>query len=265
MTDPTNIEERDDKTLAAEYALGLLEGEELMKARGRVSSDSAFAERKEWWDNWFAPLTDDMGGAEPGPEVWDRIEARLHAPHQTADVVAVAASTAASTSNDNIAELQGKVRRLQWTAGITSAAAAVALALFAFAPGDTSVVAPVGGENSRLASSDPLVAQVPIGDTGLRLDVTYIPESDKMLVGAIGLTPDGVHDHELWLVPADGSPLQSLGVVAPGEVRSMELPDSIASNLGDGVQLLLTREPIGGKPEGVDAGPVVAEGAFSQV
>jgi anti-sigma-K factor RskA len=27
----------------------------------------------------------------------------------------------------------------------------------------------------------------------------------------------------------------------------------------------LTREPLGGKPEGVDAGPVVAEGAFTRV
>ena len=45
----------------------------------------------------------------------------------------------------------------------------------------------------------------------------------------------------------------------------MELPDNIARNLGDGVQVLLTREPIGGKPADKDAGPVVAEGAFSQV
>lgn len=267
MSDPNDMAPnsdngRDDKTLAAEYALGLLEGEELMNARGRVSSDAAFAERKAWWDNWFAPLTDDMGGAEPSPEVWDRIEARLNASAGTASVAAIPISSAV---NDNIAALQGKVCRWQWTAGITSAAAAVALALFAFAPSDTSVVAPGGTETPRLASADPLVAQVPIGDTGLRLDVTYIPESEKMLVAAIGLTPDGVHDHELWLVPADGSDLQSLGVVAPGEVLSMKLPEDITRNLGDGVQLVLTREPIGGKPEGVDAGPVVAEGVFSQV
>jgi anti-sigma-K factor RskA len=112
---------------------------------------------------------------------------------------------------------------------------------------------------------DPLVATVPIGETGLRLDVTYIPESERMVIAAIGLAPDGVHDHELWLVPRDGSELQSLGVVSPGEVRSMTLPEDIARNLADGVELVLTREPLGGKPEGVDAGPVVAEGAFTQV
>ena len=33
----------------------------------------------------------------------------------------------------------------------------------------------------------------------------------------------------------------------------------------DGVELVLTREPLGGKPDGVDAGPVVAQGAFGAV
>ena len=60
-------------------------------------------------------------------------------------------------------------------------------------------------------------------------------------------------------------PLQSLGVVKPGEVLMQDLASDIAGNMGDGVQLVLTREPIGGKPEGVDAGPVVAEGAFTTV
>ena len=40
---------------------------------------------------------------------------------------------------------------------------------------------------------------------------------------------------------------------------------SITAKLGDGASLVLTREPLGGKPEGVDAGPVVAEGAFTRV
>jgi anti-sigma-K factor RskA len=114
-------------------------------------------------------------------------------------------------------------------------------------------------------ASAPLVATVPIGDTGLRLDVTYVPESEQMLIAAIGLSADGVHDHELWLVPGDGSAPQSLGVVAPGEVRSMTLPADVSRNLATGAQLLLTREPLGGKPDAAEAGPVVARGAFATV
>ncbi|GMN03320.1 hypothetical protein [Erythrobacter sp. MTPC3] len=261
MTVETEMK-RDDAMIAAEYALGLLEGEELLTARGRLVTDDAFAAEVAQWEDRLAPLLDEVAPMVPSAELWARIEARVKA-QQSAQ--AVGGTAVDGLASPNVIALNAKVRRWQWTAGLTSAAAALALALLAFAPSETSVVAPAGTETPRLASADPLVAQVPIGETGLRLDVTYIPETEEMLVGAIGLTADGVHDHELWLVPADGSDLQSLGVVTPGEVRAMDLPDEVARNLGDGVQLLLTREPIGGKPEGVGAGPVVAEGAFSQV
>lgn len=250
--------QRDDPMIAAEWALGLLEGEELLAARGKYATNPDFAWRKEWWDDWFAPLTDDIPGAEPSPQVWDGIAARVAAQQSaTAPTGDVGAPT-------NVIALEARVRRWQWVAGLTSAAAAVALALLAFASGNAPISAP-GEEPAQIVAAAPMVATVPIGETGLRLDVTYIPESERMLVAAIGLTADGVHDHELWLVPADGSALQSLGVVAPGEVRSMTLPVTITAKLGDGAGLVLTREPIGGKPEGVDAGPVVAEGAFTTV
>jgi anti-sigma-K factor RskA len=254
-TTPEPEATRDDPMIAAEWALGLLEGEELLAARGKYATDPDFAWRKEWWDNWFAPLTDAMPGAEPSAQVWDGITARI-----AAQQAAQAVSADGTTASSSVVELQAKVRRWQWIAGLTSAAAAVALALFTFAPGRSPVEAP-----AQIAAAAPLVATVPIGEAGLRLDVTYIPESEKMLVAAIGLTADGVHDHELWLVPADGGALQSLGVVAPGEVRSMVLPAAVTAKLGDGASLVLTREPIGGKPEGVDAGPVVAKGAFNPV
>jgi anti-sigma-K factor RskA len=247
--------QRDDPLVAAEWALGLLEGEELLAARGKYATDPAFAWRKEWWDNWFAPLTDAMPGAEPGEHVWDGIAARL-----AAQQAAASAPSGADVPPINVIALEARVRRWQWVSGLTSMAAAVALALFVFSPGRSPVEAP-----AQIAAAAPLVATVPIGETGLRLDVTYIPESERMLVAAIGLTADGVHDHELWLVPADGSAVQSLGVVAPGEVRSMTLPEAVSTKLGDGASLVLTREPIGGKPEGQDAGPVVAKGAFTPV
>lgn len=248
---------RDDPMIAAEWALGLLEGEELLAARGKYATDPNFAWRKEWWDDWFAPLSDAIPGAEPGEHVWDGIAARVTAAQQPAPV----AAGTPSASPVNVVELQAKVRRWQWVAGISSMAAVVALALLGSMPMRlVPDVAPV-----EVAAAAPMVATVPIGETGLRLDVTYIPQAERMVVAAIGLTPDGVHDHELWLVPADGTPLQSLGVVEPGAVRSMTLPAAAVAKLGDGASLVLTREPIGGKPEGKAAGPVVAKGAFSRV
>lgn len=253
---PEDGVQRDDPMIAAEWALGLLEGEELLAARGKYATDPDFAWRKEWWDDWFAPLSDAMPGAEPGEHVWNGIAARVTAAQQAAD-----APVGDVAAGSNVVALEARVRLWQRVAGLSSIAAAALLAWVALAPSQS----PVAPQPVQIAAAAPLVATVPIGETGLRLDVTYIPESEKMLVAAIGLTADGVHDHELWLVPADGSPLQSLGVVAPGEVRSMVLAPATTAKLGDGAKLVLTREPIGGKPEGKDAGPVVAKGAFSRV
>lgn len=239
---PENNIERDDPLIAAEWSLGLLEGEELLAARGKHAIDPDFAWRKEWWDNWFAPLADEMPVAEPGAQVWEQIASTINKP---APVPA------------EVITLQGRVRRWQIVASLTSAAAAIALMVGVFAP-PSAPPAPA-------TLTSPLVASVPIGDAGLRLEVTYLPASEQMLVSAAGLAADGVHDHELWLVPGDGGALQSLGVIAPGEVQSMVLPADIARNLGDGTDVVLTREPLGGKPEGVAAGPVVARGAFAPV
>jgi anti-sigma-K factor RskA len=252
---PDDGVQRDDPMIAAEWALGLLEGEELLAARGKYATDPDFAWRKAWWDGWFAPLSDAIPGAEPGEHVWDGIAARI-----AAQQAAAAASEAPAI---NVVALEARVRRWQGIAALTSAAAAVAL-VWGF------LIAPVRVEQTPaapivVAEAAPLAATVPIGETGLRLDVTYVPEARRMVIGAVGLKPDGVHDHELWLVPTDGSPLQSLGVVKPGEVHSMVLPQAVIAKLGDGAGLALTREPIGGKPEGKDAGPVVAKGAFSRV
>lgn len=252
---PFDDANRDDPMLAAEHALGLLEGEELLSSRGKIAGDADYAARKDWWDNWFVPWSDEIAGAAPSDGVWAQIDAKVKALE----------TGSPDAANSNVVDLTQRLKRWQWTAALTSAAAAVLLAVMVFSPGNEPNPLVPSQDAAVLAAADPLVAQVPIGDTGLRLDVTYIPESERLLVGAIGLTADGVHDHELWLVPADGGALQSLGVVVPGEVLSQDLAQEITANMGDGVGLVLTREPIGGKPRDADAGPVVADGTFSQV
>lgn len=229
-----------DQNLAAEYALGLLEGEELLMARGRLAREPEFANEVAFWEQRLAPMMDEVGGAEPSPELLQRIMDE----------------TREEPGNSVVVSLQRKVQLWQRVAAGSAVAALAALSLFVLTP--SQVVEPP-------QSGTPLVASIPIADTPLRLGVTYLPGSEELLVSASGLSADGVHDHELWLVPDDGSPLQSLGVVVPGEERRIDLPDEITSNINNGVGLVLTREPIGGKPEGQAAGPVVAEGALEQV
>lgn len=244
---PDTDEARDDPLLAAEWSLGLLEGEDLIAARGKQASDPDFAWRKEWWDNWFAPLADEIPPAEPSAQVWERIASAIAQPEpRSAEVVA----------------LKARLKTWQMVSAVTSAAAAIAVMISVFSPTTTSV-AP--SEPVVAAAPAPLVAALPIEGTALRLDVTFIPESDQLLVAAIGLSADNVHDHELWLLPADGGDVQSLGIITPGKVQRSSLSAQITRNLAAGAQVLLTREPLGGKPADASPGPVVAKGAFSSV
>lgn len=220
--------------LAAEYALGLLEGEELLRARGLEARDPAFAAAVARWQTHFAPLLDEVPAAQARAGVWQAIEREL----------------GPAPANDN-AVVAGQVRRWQWATAFASAAAAVLLAVSMMPP-----------RTPPVPDAPELAASIPVGKSGLRLEVTYIGESRELVVAAAGLTADGVHDHELWLVNGEGEP-RSLGVVEPGAIRKAQLDAALAAQLADGAQLLLTREPLGGAPKGGKAGPVVAEGSFT--
>ncbi|WP_284124540.1 anti-sigma factor [Parerythrobacter aestuarii] len=226
--------------LAAEYALGLLEGEELLRARGMEARDADFAATVAKWQAHFAPLLDEVPAQEPRTDLWQSIEAELDRSSET---------------GGNVVAFENRLRRWKWATGLSSAVAACLLLMLTFFPYQTPTpVAPEAGP--------PLAASIPVGETGLRLEVTYLDDRHELLVSAAGLTADGVHDHELWVVPEEGAP-QSLGVVAPGKVRKTSLDDALAAQLRDGAELVLTREPLGGAPKDGEAGPVVAQGTFT--
>lgn len=230
-----------DDMLAAELALGLLAGEDLLAARGRQASDPAFAHDVELWQERLAPLLDTIDPATPREAVWQRIADEVGRTGGTAEVVS----------------LTSRLRRWKMATGVAAAAAVAAISILVLSPSQTP---------SPAAPQAPLAASIPIADTQLRLAVTYLPDRQELLVSAGGLASDGVHDHELWLVPqTEGTPLLSLGVVVPGEERRYQLTPAVAAEFADGSALVLTREPLGGKPRDADAGPVVAEGRMQKI
>jgi len=67
----------DREYLAAEYALGILEGEELVEARGLVASDADFAREVDEWSERIAPLFDEAGEEAPPEVLWQRVKAEI--------------------------------------------------------------------------------------------------------------------------------------------------------------------------------------------
>lgn len=238
------------ETLAAEWVLGLLEGEELLRARAMAARDPAFADEIARWEEHFAPLLDRLGEAEPSSAVWQSIAA----------ATLEAESDGGPPVSAEIVSLKASRDRWRLLGGFSAAAAAALAIVVMTGPVSDAVdpAAPVVADGALLA------ANIPIGETDLRLALTYVPGRDVMTVSSAGLTADGVHDHELWLVDRAGE-LHSLGVIVPGEEASVVIAPELSEEFLDGSRLLLTREPLGGKPEGVDAGPVVAEGAFRTI
>ncbi|MDC0886563.1 anti-sigma factor [Altererythrobacter sp.] len=236
----------DTERLAAEYALGLLEGEGLMRARGLIASDPDFASQVIRWETRLGPLLDEVLPALPREDLWKRIEAEL-----------ALESVPAVHETSNVAAFERRLTRWKWATGISSAAAAIALAFVAFPATRPPATQPAIAEA-------PLVSSIPIGEGGLRLEVTYLAAQQELLVSATGLSADGVHDHELWVVASAGD-VRSLGLVTPGEVRKASLDEALAAQLQAGAQLVLTREPIGGAVPGTPAGPVVASGEFTAI
>lgn len=244
MPDPVGPELSGDDRLAAEYAMGLLEGEQLLAVRGRLAREPAFSGMVARWEQHLAPALDDIDGAEPSPDLWDRIANEVEQEGEAPSPVVM---------------LQRRVVMWQRMAAGSAVAAVTALALLFVPLGDGPAPGPP-------ESQPPLVASIPIADTPLRIGVTYLPDREELLVSADGIEADGVHDHELWLVPAqDGAKLQSLGLIAPGEQRRVPLDPALAAMIADGSQMVLTREPLGGKPPSEPAGPVVAQGAFDAI
>lgn len=224
----------DDELLAAELALGLIEGGERRAAEARLASDPAFRAAHARWQGYGVTL---LSGREetPRPSLWPAILARLPA-NDTAPASAAAPA----------------LRWWQAGTAITSIAA-VLLAVIAFdrAPPPPTLI-------TRPATA-PLVA-VLTGKQGA-IAVSFDASS-----GRISLVPTGLligrKAAELWLI-AGSSPPRSLGVIAAAAPGTKLPPAALAHALVPGVVLAVSVEPLGGSPTGLPTGPVILTGAIT--
>ena len=86
----------DDRTLAGEYVLGLLEGAAKLDAERRLAADPAFAREVESWRVRFAAFDDAAEPQPVGDELWRKIEAGVPAARHTRMKASCAASSARS-------------------------------------------------------------------------------------------------------------------------------------------------------------------------
>ena len=226
--------ERD--TMAAELALGLLEGEERAQALRLTLADPAFAAAVDAWRGRLDPMYDGFEEL-PAPNLWPAIAVRL----------------------DGAGPDQSRATRFwRWTAlGSGALAASFALALLFFRPEPVTVVREVVRAPAQVA-----VAQLG-GREGAMLAANYAPDDGDLRVRAIAI-PDSRLAPELWVIPVGGAP-QSLGLIGGRGVTRVSVPARLRALLVDGATLAVTMEPSDGAPHDAPSSTPIATGTISRI
>lgn len=214
-----------DDDLAAEYALGVLEGAERAKAKKRVENDVNFARLVSSWEEKLSGLNHEYKEFHAPASVKAAIDDKLFAE---------------PVASDGMLGLLARFRIPILLAVLVFAATPRVMDYFA--QQSTPQVIYTSAINALEDYQVTFVAQVT--DQGLTVTQSQgVKPSDK--------------DYELWLVKSDGE-VVTLGVLS-GELNPKGL------QIAPDAKFAISIEQIGGSPTGVAQGPVVALGELSRV
>ena len=214
--------------LAAEYVVGTLDGaarrrfEQLLRLRADVRHAT-------WaWEQRLQGLCEEIEPVRPPRSLWRSIRRRI-----------------------------GKGERMELLRPrFAMAAVTAAIAVIAFWLGGIIPTDPVPGDPEHMA--------IFTDDEARTLWVISLDtDTGEMVAQSLGVAPlDDDLVHELWALPAGGSPL-SLGLlrVDPGRIERALAPDRIAA-VEQSANLAISIEPTGGSPTGLPTGPVVHQASL---
>lgn len=247
MTDDRQMPD-EPHDLAAEYALGVLTGDELRRARQLMRTDSGFRDQVGRWRGRLAPMLDDVQPVDPPAGSWAAIERRLGA-----------------GDRDNVIQLRRRVS--QWraiAAGMSALAACLAIVLVIGLPRPAPAPAPAPERAQQRPAAAPLVAMLGDDEKQMKVVASWDPTAQQLVLAVPGdLKGDPSHSHELWIIPPDGKP-RSLGTMASRKQMHMQLADALAQLLQQGATIAISVEPPGGSPTGAPTGPVIASGTLTK-
>lgn len=235
----------DPAMLAAEYALGVLDGERLREAQRLERSDPAFAEQVAEWNERLAPMLDEIAPATPRDTVWPAIASALNRP---------------DAGSANVVKLRRSVTAWRgYSAAMTAIAASLAIVVGIDMMRETPVAPP-----PVAAPEQTLVATLASEDSPARLVVSWQPGAQSVLVTPTVLDSPAERDHQLWLIPKSGTP-QSLGLLRADDSQRVVIPAELLRQLGEDVSIAVSVEPVGGSPTGLPTGPVIAAGQLHTI
>lgn len=234
----------DRSAMAAELALGLLEGAERANALRLVLSDPDFAAEVDAWRARLGPLYDGFADVPAPAGLMERIDGLIDAELASDAVAPVTAMRPSGGAGG-------------WKAA-TFAASAIAAVLALALLWPSPAIDPAPATNPDMA-----VAQLTGPIDGLLLTARYDGSTSEMLVRVEGM-PVTDTEPELWVVPADGQP-RRLGRLMRGGVTRIEVPEGHRKFIDPLSNLILTMEPKVLPDPDKPSAPTVAQGRLQRI
>lgn len=267
MTDGRPSDDLD--LLAAEYALGLLDGAQWAKAHALASADPAFAEQVRQWQSKGAEWLHDIEPVTPPDRIWQGLAPLFDDGAGDNDAIGPAAVGPATFVAANVVPIGNDARKWRSRAYFAAAAnviLAVGLGLLLAAPeflrptiaGDESGLAPAVEQVS--AAQTFAVAQISSG-TGERLVTALFDPENRELWLTAGNVPDESKALELWALDASGQPF-SLGLILEGDPKR-QIDADLAAILVQDRAIAVTMEDKATAPHSAPTGAILGTAQFS--
>lgn len=227
--------------LAAEYVAGLLRGPARRRFEALLPAHPALRGAVRAWQDRLMPLTEVVEAQTPSPEVWKRIEARIHGDSAGAGKTAAAAPAA------------GWWRQLAFWRAFSAVAGVATIALALTLANPAPALAPIV---VVLSAATPAPGS-PAGAVAPASFVASISADGRAMVTRplVNVNMQADRSLELWSLPVSGAP-RSLGLISADKAsvvqrgKVLEGTDAFA----------VTLEAAGGSPDGKPHGPVLYVG-----
>lgn len=219
MTSEQSSEDKD--LIAAEFALGLLTGDDLVEAQRLAATDADFAKSVVEWEIRLAAMTDELAWEQPNPALKKAIFADLFPDAKRSPFWQ---------------------RLWVWQATVAfSLLALVGVLAFDF--------------NKPVETSGPLYTAQIVSESGDFRVVAVVDKSTNQvfLTRTAGAAPEG-RILQVW-AHGEGEPAISVGLWSAGDTISLPMPQTIAAVQGV-LTLGVSEEPPGGSTTGSPSGRV---------
>jgi anti-sigma-K factor RskA len=234
----------DRDRLAAEYVLGLLEGEDAARAERLLANDRAFATAVERWRTHFAELDATAAPAQPSATLWPRIEAGIAAEVPSEAMRAVPVIVA-----DSRAAFRALWRNLAfWRfAGLAGAAAALLLAVG---------LGLMAAQRARTPVLIAILVKEGTNQPGAVVNAFANGQAELIPLENIDVPPDRAL--EIWTLWDRAVGPRSIGLLH--QARSVRLELQNLPRTGPNQLFEITLEPATGSPTGRPTGPILMKG-----